>query len=904
MFYVRRLIKRSISVISAALAVTSGILVPVSAQTNGIQRQYWSGISGTTVANLTSNANYPNSPTSTGTVTTFEGPSNTADNYGCRYRGFIVPPTTGSYTFWIASDDNSELWLSTSSDPANAVKIASVSGYCTSRQWTKYSTQQSAAINLEAGQYYYIEALHKDGTQNDNVAVGWQGPGITGDAERPIPSNRLRVWTGTQYTLTVNNDGHGTTTPSGAATATAGVAISISATAAAGYQFSNWTVVSGSATFGNANSSSTNVTLWSGNTTIRANFTAVNYTLTMTNDGNGATNPTGSVSVGYGVAQTISATASSGYAFANWTVTSGTATIVSPGSASTTVTIASNATIRANFTQSTVSLTVANNGNGTTTPSGTVSVVPNVAQAITATPASGYTFTNWTVTSGTATIANSNSAATTVTISTNAAIRANFTQTTVNLTVSNNGNGTTTPSGTVAVVPNVAQAITATPASGYTFANWTVTSGTATIANPNSATTTVTIAANATIRANFTQTTVNLTVANDGNGTTTPTGTVAVVPNVAQAITATPASGYIFANWTVTGGTATIANPNSATTTVTIAANATIRANFTQTTVNLTVSNNGYGTTTPSGTVAVVPNVTQAITATPASGYSFANWTVTSGTATIANPNSASTTVTIAANATIRANFTAVTYVLTITNDGNGTTAPSGAVTVPQGGAQTISATASSGFVFANWTVISGLPAIANPTMATTTVMLSSGNATIRANFIASQPVQPNNRRVAISGTLADANGNPVGTPIAVTIAVQVNITPSAAGGAPLYTETFLPQDGNGITVENGRFVVTLGTGTASADLSTILAANNNCFAEITILGDTPDILLPRTPITASPYALGVSAAANELHGTGNPNDLKVTAKIGAYYVNDTDGGTFVRIQSGWKLID
>jgi hypothetical protein len=29
-------------------------------------------------------------------------------------RGFVFPPTTGSYTFWIASDDASELrWIST-----------------------------------------------------------------------------------------------------------------------------------------------------------------------------------------------------------------------------------------------------------------------------------------------------------------------------------------------------------------------------------------------------------------------------------------------------------------------------------------------------------------------------------------------------------------------------------------------------------------------------------------------------------------------------------------------------------------------------------------------------------------------------------------------------------------------
>ena len=43
----------------------------------------------------------------------------------------------------------------------------------------KYSTQQSVTINLVAGQKYYIEVLHKEAGGGDNIAVAWQGPGIT-----------------------------------------------------------------------------------------------------------------------------------------------------------------------------------------------------------------------------------------------------------------------------------------------------------------------------------------------------------------------------------------------------------------------------------------------------------------------------------------------------------------------------------------------------------------------------------------------------------------------------------------------------------------------------------------------------------------------------------------------------
>ena len=103
--------------------------------------------------------------------------------------GYVCPPVTGNYIFWIASDNSSELWLSSDETPSNKQKIASVSGYTSSRQWTKYSTQKSVSKNLLAGRKYYIEALHKEGDQGDNCAVGWQLP--SGIQERPIPGNRL-----------------------------------------------------------------------------------------------------------------------------------------------------------------------------------------------------------------------------------------------------------------------------------------------------------------------------------------------------------------------------------------------------------------------------------------------------------------------------------------------------------------------------------------------------------------------------------------------------------------------------------------------------------------------------------------------------------------------------------------
>ncbi|MHC4497900.1 MAG: lamin tail domain-containing protein, partial [Planctomycetota bacterium] len=152
---------------------------PVDPPTGTILREYWTGITGTAVSALTSSPDYPLNPSGSDQLTTFEAPTNWADNYGTRVRGYLHPPTTGNYTFWIASDDASELWLSTNADPVNKAMIAHVPGWTNSRVWDKYpAEQQSVAISLTAGQKYYIESLQKEGGGGDNLAVTWEGGGI------------------------------------------------------------------------------------------------------------------------------------------------------------------------------------------------------------------------------------------------------------------------------------------------------------------------------------------------------------------------------------------------------------------------------------------------------------------------------------------------------------------------------------------------------------------------------------------------------------------------------------------------------------------------------------------------------------------------------------------------------
>jgi hypothetical protein len=167
---------------------TATVTTPQSAQCEGtgsIQREKWTGLPGTSFADVPFNS----APNSVTTLTLFEGPTSDGNDYASRVRGYVCPPSTGDYIFWIASDDKSELWLSTDDNPLNKVKIASVTGYTNLRQWTKYATQQSATKRLIAGQRYYIEAIHKEGAGADHLSVGWQLP--NGTQERPIPGNRL-----------------------------------------------------------------------------------------------------------------------------------------------------------------------------------------------------------------------------------------------------------------------------------------------------------------------------------------------------------------------------------------------------------------------------------------------------------------------------------------------------------------------------------------------------------------------------------------------------------------------------------------------------------------------------------------------------------------------------------------
>jgi len=232
-------------------SVTANFVPIGTGGTGTILREYWLSLQGATVASLTGSATYPDSPTGSEQLTSLEGATNAGDYYGARIRGYLHPLVTGSYTFWLASDDGGELRLSTNDNPANATRIAYVDGWTSPREWAKYATQRSAAVTLAAGQKYYLEVLHKEATGGDHFAVSWQGPGI---AQTVIAGNFLSPITTTptsNFALTVAKAGSGSGTVSSApagincgttcsASFAGGTSVILTAAPASGSTFTGW----------------------------------------------------------------------------------------------------------------------------------------------------------------------------------------------------------------------------------------------------------------------------------------------------------------------------------------------------------------------------------------------------------------------------------------------------------------------------------------------------------------------------------------------------------------------------------------------------------------------------------------------------------------------------------------
>jgi hypothetical protein len=184
-------------------------------------------VGGTSIDQVVVAGHFQYDPVLTTVRTELGIPPNFADNYAAQLIGYLIPPVTGDYRFWIASDDQGILYLSPDADPAKKRAIAlepQWSGwrnYLGTERRSMATTGNSAFIfqhfpgiapdarvndslntvgwiHLEAGRRYYIEALMKEGGGEDNLDIAWQMPGgppvVNGQA--PIPGEFLAQWAG------------------------------------------------------------------------------------------------------------------------------------------------------------------------------------------------------------------------------------------------------------------------------------------------------------------------------------------------------------------------------------------------------------------------------------------------------------------------------------------------------------------------------------------------------------------------------------------------------------------------------------------------------------------------------------------------------------------------------------
>lgn len=152
---------------------------PIPSATGHLRCQYWFEVAGGAIGDLTQDPRFPNQPDSRKQLDRCELGPETTTSFGAEISGWLHPPATGEYTFWITADDAGELWLSPNEQRETKRRICRTETYVTPEDWTKSPAQRSERIHLVAGRRYYLEALLKQAGGSAGLAVAWEGPAIS-----------------------------------------------------------------------------------------------------------------------------------------------------------------------------------------------------------------------------------------------------------------------------------------------------------------------------------------------------------------------------------------------------------------------------------------------------------------------------------------------------------------------------------------------------------------------------------------------------------------------------------------------------------------------------------------------------------------------------------------------------
>ena len=398
--------------------------------------------------------------------------------------------------------------------------------------------------------------------------------------------------------------------------------------------------------------------------------------------------------------------------------------------------------------------------------------------------------------------------------------------------------------------------VSATANTGYTFTNWTENGN---VVSSN-ATYTFNVEGNRNLVANFTLNNYTVTVsANPSNGgSATGGGTFTYGQNCT--VTATANTCYTFSNWTENGNVVS-SNSNY---TFNVEGNRNLVANFTLNNYTVTVSANpsNGGSVTGGGTFTYGQSCT--VTATANTGYTFSNWTENGNVIS----SNADYTFTVEGNRNLVANFTAITYTITVSANPSNSGTTSGGGTYTHGQSCTVIATSADGYTFMNWTE--------NGSVVSTDANYSfivTSNRSLVANFEEQQPdtyninVSPNPN---IGGTVT-GGGNYNG-------GQQCTVTATANTGYTFVNWT-----------ENGEVVTT------NASYTFIVTGNRTLVANFTLNSYT-------ITVTADPTEGGrVTGSGNYDHGASCT--LTATANENYEFINWTKNGIEVSTDATYTFM-
>ena len=504
---------------------------------------------------------------------------------------------------------------------------------------------------------------------------GWNGDGVADPnaASTSVEMTQSRTITASfslnSYPLTVVAGTGGSV--SGDGNFSYGTQANVSATPLIGYSFSGW---SGDGIENNY-SSKTFVSMTQPRT-VTAIFMNKYYSLHLDSSFGG--NVSGEGNYSYGDLVAITAIPEEGYEFQQW---SGNieGNLTSP---STTILIDANKSITANFSQITenhLSLSISANPQSGGSTVGGGSYPANTSVLLNAQPLPGYEFLSWTGIG----INDRNHSQTTITLTEDLALTANFQKKIFNLLISESEGGQTTGQNSYPYATKASLSAVANP--GYRFTKW---SGTG-IKNPTLPETEIVVTEDQTISANFEILRFQLNVDLVNGGIVMGSGQYDYGSNVE--ISATPLSGYSFSEWEGPN----LVDSTSSTTQIRLTEDTNVTAHFTRVVYPLTVNSTVGGSVSGEGKFYYGYNAS--ISALPSEGYGFVKW-AGSG---VTDPSLPFTSVSMTEDRNVTAEFSLNSYQLTVFNRAGGTVAGAGKYFFNT--EAFLTATPHQGFEFSNW---------------------------------------------------------------------------------------------------------------------------------------------------------------------------------------------------------